>query len=90
MAKVTATVFKAQVALMATALTTALQDDTLTETAAEFANPHHPLRMIKKFFVYNPKTGVFLAADSYVDKAYDGNFPTRGSTLDKVADTTDP
>ena len=86
MALVDATTFKAQVAAMAAALTTAWSDTIKTEVAAEIKNPHHPLRRINKFFLLNGETMVVTADDAYVDAAYAGNFPNKGSGLSIVGD----
>ena len=75
MAKVTATVFKAQAALMAAAMTTMLQDDTLTEVASDFKNNHHPAREFMRMFAINLATGVVTDIDKYVDDFYAGKYP---------------
>ncbi len=86
MAKVTATVFKSQIATAAPFVQDALRDDTLTEMAAEFKNPHHPLRKIAKLFLYNPANGAVTANDAYIDAAYAGEYPNVGSGADKIND----
>lgn len=88
MAKVDATTFKAQVATAAAALTTALQDDTLTELAKDFKNPATPLRIIENLFLMDAATGVVTANDDYVDAAYAGDFPMGQSSLDNVGPPT--
>ena len=82
MAKVTATVFKAQLATAAGALTTAFQDDTVTEIAQEFKPNHHALRRLAKLFILNKSTGVFTSNDAYVDAVYAGNTPNQGRLTD--------
>lgn len=88
MAKVTATVFKAQVATAAAALTTALQDDTLTELANEYKPNHHALRRIEKLFNLDKATGVVTADDVYVDAVYAGNTPNKGTEMDGQGEPT--
>ena len=85
MAIITATAFKAAVALAAAEFTTMMQDDTLTETAAILRNKHHPLRNWMKMFSYNRSTGVTTADDAYVDAAYAGLFPNQGNDMGFVA-----
>ena len=87
MAIITATAFKAAVALAAAEFTTMMQDDTLTETTATLRNKHHPLRSWMKFFNYNKSTGVTTADDAYVDAAYAGAFPNQGTDMDFVANS---
>lgn len=75
MAKVTATAFKAALALAAAELTTMWQDDTKAEMAEDFKNPLHPSRNLNKFFITDPVTGISTPNDAYVDLFYAGNFP---------------
>lgn len=84
MAKVDATAFKAAIALAAAQLTAALQDDTLTELAAEFKTPMHALRKIEKLFTLDSATGVFTSDDGYIDQAYAGVPENKGQTPDGV------
>ncbi len=86
MAKVTETVFKSQISTAAPFIQDALRDDTLVEMAAEFKNPHHPLRKIAKLFLYNAKTGAVTANDAYIAQAYAGKYPAVGKGTDKVND----
>jgi len=79
MALVTAADFKTQAAAMAAALTTAWSDTVGTFVAAEIAHNHHPLRNIKKLFNFNPATGVVTSNDDYIDAAYAGNYPNKGT-----------
>jgi len=88
MAKVDATAFKAAIALAAAQLTTALQDDTLTELAVDFKNPATPLRYVENLFLMNAATGVVTANDDYVDAAYAGNFPMGQNAMDKIGPKT--
>ena len=78
--------FKTQVAAIAAALTIAWSDTVKTEIAAEIKNPHHPLRKLLKFLIFDSATGVVTADDAYVTAAYAGNFPSKPNGLDIVAD----
>ena len=84
MAIISAADFKTQTALMAAALTLAWLDDGETAVAVSISDPKHPLRKVDKFFNFNPATGVVTADDDYVDAAYAGLTPNKGSQLDKV------
>jgi hypothetical protein len=86
MAIVTSTVFKSNVATAAAALTTALQDDTVTRVALEISNPKHPLRQLEKYFTFNSATGVVASDDAYIDACYAGAAPSKGNPFDVVAD----
>lgn len=90
MALIDATSFKAAIATAAADITTAWTDDVETETAHEISNPNHPLRQLKKLFIYNPATGVITANDAYIDAAYAGAFPAVGAGFDKVSDAALP
>ena len=82
MAKVNAAAFKAAMATAAADLTTAMQDDTLTELANEYKDALHPARNLPKLFILNKVTGVYTANDAYVDEFYAGNFPNLGKLVD--------
>ena len=77
MATPTATVVKAQLALAATALTTAHKDSVLGGVAFEFRNPHHPIRQLERLFNFDPATGVYTSDDAYVDSVYAGFAPNK-------------
>jgi len=85
MALESATNFKAAIATAAADITTAWSDTVLTEIAAVIRNNHHPLRQLKKLFLFNQTTGVLTSNDAYIDAAYAGNFPSVGSGHDKNA-----
>lgn len=88
MAKVDEAAFKAAIALAAAQLTTALQDDTLTELAADFKNPATPLRAIENLFLMNAATGVVTSNDAYIAAAYAGDFPMGQNAMDKIGPKT--
>jgi hypothetical protein len=77
--------FKAAIATAAADITTAWSDTVLTEIAAEIRNNHHPLRKLKKLFLFNAATGVVTANDAYIDACYAGSFPNVGTGFDKDA-----
>ena len=62
---------KAQAALIATALNTALGDTVLTGLAVELSHPSHPLRNISKMVTLS-NVGVFTANDDYIAAAFAG------------------
>ena len=85
MTQVTAIAFKAAVATAAADITTAWSDTILTEVAAPLKSSHHPLRQVQKLFIFNASTGVVTANDAYIDAAYAGLYPNKGSGFDKNA-----
>ena len=82
MAKVDAATFKAAMDLAAVELTTAMQDDTLTELAVEYKTSLHPARNVDKLFILNKATGVYTTSVAYIDSFYAGNFPGAGKLVD--------
>ena len=85
MALETAANFKIAIGTAAADITTAWSDTVLTEIAATIRNNHHPLRNLKKLFLFNATTGVVTANDDYIDAAYAGAFPNVGHGFDKDA-----
>lgn len=86
MALTDATTFKAQVAIAATALTTAYKDSVSVAVATEIRNPKHPLRKLDKYFNFDPATGIVSADDAYIDACYAGETPNKGSQFDIITD----
>ena len=89
MALIIESAFKTQIDAAAVALTTAMNDDTLSGVAVEIAHPSHPLRQIKKLFNFDPATGIWTADAEYITEAYAGNSPMKG-TRDQQTITEPP
>ena len=85
MALVSAATFKSNVATAAADLTVAWSDSVLTEVAADIRHPSHPLRKIQKLFSFNAATGVISSDDVYIDAAYAGSMPSKGSEFDVLS-----
>jgi len=75
MAKVTEAAFIIAGDLAAVQLTTMLQDDTLTEVAADFKHRMHPARELPRFFVLDKDTGAVTFDSDYATAFYAGNYP---------------
>lgn len=85
MAKPTAVTVKAQAALIATALNTALSDTILTGIHPDWKDPAHPIRDIMDWLIMDDQ-GTFTANDAYIDEAHADRFIVNGigSRHDKI------
>ncbi len=81
--------FITQIDAAAAALTTAMNDDTLSGIALEIQHPYHPLRKIEKLFNFDPVTGIWTTDTDYIGEAYKDNIPMKG-TRDQQTITEPP
>ena len=85
MAILSAVNFKAAIATAAAAITTAWKDSSLTEVAGVISHPLHPLRNLKKLFLFNADTGAVTTNTAYIDACYAGNMPAMPSGYGKIS-----
>jgi len=87
MAQVDKATFITQIDAAAAALTIAMSDTLLTEVAGPLKRPQTPLRKVERLFILDLKTGEYKTDTDYIDAAYEGKFPKKGTSgVNAIAD----
>jgi len=80
MGKITKADFILECQVIGDSLTTIFGDTVLVgKMTPEFRHPSHPLRKIEKLFKMDGHSGAVSADEDYINAAYDGHAPSKGS-----------